>query len=667
MKNYLLFLLLILSPQFSFGQEVAAHVFELIDLDYPGLEKVKKNYNEGNLDFALDELLSYYRGRQGINHPDIDLNQLSLSPRELKIADEGLKHQFFVHKGYQPSFFYGEDIDWTYWPVKDNELRWQLHRTKWWQPMGKAYQVSKDEKYAKEWTLQYLDWIYKNPLLSSSSASTEEVSSGELASVENVRFAWRPLEVSHRLQDQTIQFLLFQDSEYFTPAFLSQFLCNYHKHAEHILGNYSQKGNHLLFEAQRMIYAGAFFPEFKQARTWRSSGISILNREIKKQVYADGMHFELDPHYHLAAINIFAKAIRVADANGFRNEFGADYLSTVEKMIEWVINCHFPNYTNPMFSDAKQDTKQEMLKNYQEWEKIFPENLSIRYMASDRQRGAAPEHLSKAFLSSGFYVFRNGWTEDAIQMTLKAGPPAFWHSQPDNGTFELFIKGRNFFPDSGSYVYAGSAEVNKQRAWFKQTRVHNTLTLNRENMSQCDSKNLIWDRTTHRIERLVYENPSYEGLTHRRSVFFVDQSFFILVDEAIGEAEGKVAIHYNLCEGDFKLDNSKHRINSEFEDDNNLVLQVFSPSSMAVLKEEGWVSYAYRQKAARDSFAFELEKKDKSTVRFISVILPTTKPEHLPKIKASFIRTQADELQVQVQINKKKYRVGYRTSEFNVY
>ncbi|MGL5261085.1 MAG: heparinase II/III family protein, partial [Bacteroides sp.] len=165
MKNYLLFLLLILSPQFSFGQEVAAHVFELIDLDYPGLEKVKKNYNEGNLDFALDELLSYYRGRQGINHPDIDLNQLSLSPRELKIADEGLKHQFFVHKGYQPSFFYGEDIDWTYWPVKDNELRWQLHRTKWWQPMGKAYQVSKDEKYAKEWTLQYLDWIYKNPLL----------------------------------------------------------------------------------------------------------------------------------------------------------------------------------------------------------------------------------------------------------------------------------------------------------------------------------------------------------------------------------------------------------------------------------------------------------------------------------------------------------------------
>ena len=63
---------------------------------------------------------------------------------------------------------------------------------------------------------------------------------------------------------------------------------NYHKHAVHILGNYSDQGNHLLFEAQRMIYAGAFFPEFKDAPAWRKSGIDILNREIHVQVYEDG-------------------------------------------------------------------------------------------------------------------------------------------------------------------------------------------------------------------------------------------------------------------------------------------------------------------------------------------------------------------------------------------
>ena len=100
---------------------------------------------------------------------------------------------------------------------------------------------------------------------------------------ENVRFAWRPLETSHRLQDQINQFTLFVESPSFTPSFLTEFLVNYRRHADHILHNYSKEGNHLLFEAQRMLYAGAFFPEFKEATTWRKSGIDILNREIKKQ------------------------------------------------------------------------------------------------------------------------------------------------------------------------------------------------------------------------------------------------------------------------------------------------------------------------------------------------------------------------------------------------
>ncbi len=88
-----------------------------------------------------------------------------------------------------------------------------------------------------------------------------------------------PLEVSNRLQDQTSQFQLFLPSPPFTPEFLTEFLVNYHKHAIHILGNYSAQGNHLLFEAQRMIYAGVL-SEFKEAAAWRKSGIDIMNREI---------------------------------------------------------------------------------------------------------------------------------------------------------------------------------------------------------------------------------------------------------------------------------------------------------------------------------------------------------------------------------------------------
>lgn len=78
-----------------------------------------------------------------------------------------------------------------------------------------------------------------------------------------------------------------------------------------------------------------------------------MNREIKKQVYPDGGQYELDPHYHLAAINIFCKALRMADVNGFRQEFPAEYVNTVKNMIEFYSNICFPDYSNPCFSDAK--------------------------------------------------------------------------------------------------------------------------------------------------------------------------------------------------------------------------------------------------------------------------------------------------------------------------
>lgn len=41
------------------------------------------------------------------------------------------------------------------------------------------------------------------------------------------------------------------------------------------------------------------------------------------------------------------------------------------------------------------------------------------------------------------------------------------------------------------------------------------------------------------------ENPHYDGLKHRRSVFFVDQSYFVIVDEAVGNAQGVVNLNYH--------------------------------------------------------------------------------------------------------------------------
>lgn len=93
--------------------------------------------------------------------------------------------------------------------------------------MGKVYRVSGDEKYAREWVFQYMDWIKKNPLIEINDDDFQQVIEGNLkGDKENMRYAWRPLEVSHRIQDQIPQFLLFNSSKFFTPEFLTEFLVN---------------------------------------------------------------------------------------------------------------------------------------------------------------------------------------------------------------------------------------------------------------------------------------------------------------------------------------------------------------------------------------------------------------------------------------------------------
>ncbi|MGP1566002.1 MAG: heparinase II/III family protein, partial [Candidatus Cryptobacteroides sp.] len=57
-----------------------------------------------------DSLLSYFRNRKRIELPGFSVEDKN-TEEEQKWAEEALEHRFFVHSGYQPSLFYGDDID----------------------------------------------------------------------------------------------------------------------------------------------------------------------------------------------------------------------------------------------------------------------------------------------------------------------------------------------------------------------------------------------------------------------------------------------------------------------------------------------------------------------------------------------------------------------------
>ena len=172
-------------------------------------------------------------------------------------------------------------------------------------------------------------------------------------------------------------------------------------------------------------------------------------------------------------------------------------------------------------------------------------------------------------------------------------------------------------PDAGSYIYSGDPEG---RAWFRQTSVHQTLTLNGENSAYAP-RHLLW-KPGKRDDILVVENGSYEGLTHRRAVIFVDKKYFVIVDEAIGATTGDVDIHFQLAPGDAVFDSTNFSVRSNFSEGWNVHVRTNPQHGLTMAEEEGWVSFEYTKKEPRPTFRYRIRKPSQDGVRFVTVVVP---------------------------------------------
>ena len=158
-----------LLPDAKPNDVVDPQVFEAINLNYPGLEKVKEFYEAGEHYYAANALLEYYRTRTNVTNPNLSLINVTISEAEQAKADYALvDYRFHVNNFYEDKetlkpYSVKQDggINWEYSP-KDasDEYQKQLHRHQWFIPQAKAYRVSGDEKYIQSWIE-----VYKNCLL----------------------------------------------------------------------------------------------------------------------------------------------------------------------------------------------------------------------------------------------------------------------------------------------------------------------------------------------------------------------------------------------------------------------------------------------------------------------------------------------------------------------
>ncbi|SFU64685.1 heparan-sulfate lyase [Porphyromonadaceae bacterium KHP3R9] len=567
-------------------------------------------------------LLDYFRSRRGIHHPVKREDRIGslgnlASKADIEMADDALKHIFVGQPAY-PRFFCGDDIDWGARPVPDDEWVWQLNRMYFWNAMDRAYWHTGDERYARAWGEQLIDWVRKNPY-------DEEHS-----------YAWRSIETGIRGNSWCELYQRFIDSPSFTPEVLIHFLNSLHDHATLLMIKYTTNSNWALMEAEGLAFIAILFPEFKESPAWRSEAFRRLNVEIDKQVYPDGHQRELAMGYHVGCISWFLRSYELAKMNGLAEAFPRSYEKKIEKMCEVPMKLCHPDGTVVQFGDAWTGEPGQYKSRFMAWSKLFNRE-DFLYMATGGAEGKAPAERAFALPESGLYSMRSSWERDAIFLALKCGPDGGGHSQPDNGTFGLYAGGRILMPDAGSYIYSGDWEG---RAWFRQTKVHQTLTLDDRNSAYAPAL-LKWE-CHNDLDLLVVENRSYDDLTHRRSVLFVDKRYFVIIDEAYGSAAGDVELHFQLAPGEPIVDKKRYSIETSYPEGWNLFLKCSREmGEMELREEEGWVSHVYTVKEPRSAFCFHVKKNGREkVVRYVTLLLPYNGVK--PDIRVKLLNESAD-------------------------
>ena len=617
-------------------------VLTVLDLDRPGLERVKAASVRGDRNGALSELLRYYRARFPLK--DVPSGD---STKDFTTADNIVRH-IFQWGPYEPAD-YGADIDWEWDPRGDIEWVAAVYRFYWAPPLEKAYRATGDEKYASVFVELTSDWIAKHPL--------EKRDMVHPVYTSWRGFPWLDIQTGIRATNLCMVFKTMVHAKAFTPEFLGIFLASMYDHQ--VKTEMFPMGivhNKAIFEQRGFVNVAWTFPEFRDTRRWMELALERTEYNLLAQTTADGVQREWSAGYHLGVLRDAVEIMEHAESMGIT--VSGAYRDRVRLMYDYIFAAATPDLGWAMFGDVSRP--RTVSGERSRWPLYGPllKGTELfgdpKYAARARlDRANLPEQTSYAFPEAGMYVLRSEWGPEQVYFALHCSPPPLsGHDQQDNGTFELYAYGRWLMTDTGFYTYGHDPE---KRAWHRQTQVHQTMTLNGEN-SKVDGKLLLW-HSGDDADAVVVENPSYGSLIHRRTVWFVDRSFFVLLDEAIGDTTGVLDLHFQLAAGPARIDSAGKRAMTSFDDANVLVWT--SPDApLTVHEEEGWFAWEYGSREPRKAFRFQHDKT--ASVMFLTLLVPYRGKE-APGVSAELagnFKTGDARAVVAVSVGGSKWEIG---------
>ena len=392
----------------------------------------------------------------------------------------------------------------------DVKVPWELSRFQHSTTLGEAYYLSKNEKYVKEFVNQVTDWIENNP--------------------PKFGVNWTcTMDVAIRACNWLLGWEFFKDSSSISNEFVVKFFKSLLQHGRHIKSNleYSETltSNHYLSDIVGLVCLGVLVPEFKESKKWKNFGIDQLKKEMKKQVYPDGVDFEASTCYHRLALELFfyTTFLIIINDKNFKEDnfievgnemFSEEYIQCLYKMFEFILYALKPNGRIPQIGDNDNGRLHIFAKR---------EVLDMRYLLTlgaiffkepkfkikefdfceealwvfgekgykiwqDLEENCLADIGSRAFPDAGWYIMRN----DKNYMFISCGPNGQngngGHCHNDKLSFELCMDGQDIIVDSGTYVYTAEPEWRNK---FRSTAYHNTVVVDNEEQNRFDKKSLF--------------------------------------------------------------------------------------------------------------------------------------------------------------------------------
>lgn len=239
---------------------------------------------------------------------------------------------YAVGKEYELKFF--NQFNFFANDKSDVKRVWELSRMYWLWWIGKAFWISGNGVWAKEFMRLIDNWNTQNPT--------------------NYGLNWAmPMEIAIRGYWLTMGFGLFYGAPNITDEWWCNYIKNVYNHAEHLSNNleyFPNLTNHYISNCFGLVAFGSFFYHTNKGKEWFNQGYMRLVEEIEKQVLDDGVHYELSICYHRLVAEMFLTSAILCKQTG--KPLPASALDKIEKMCEFINDYSQKNIPAPQFGDS---------------------------------------------------------------------------------------------------------------------------------------------------------------------------------------------------------------------------------------------------------------------------------------------------------------------------